>query len=159
MTRWKDWTILYRSPTCQRNERRPPQLPLVAGARRQALLGRGERRRYGLRVIAFLLFALSAATPPAPPTGASFASYISDAEYPAEAIRRGEEGLVEFELDVSPQGQVAHCSVTRSSGSLLLDDTTCRLLTARARFRPGRSADGRPTADRVGGHIRWVLPR
>jgi TonB family protein len=95
---------------------------------------------------------------PARPAGASFASYVSDTEYPAEALRRGEQGLVEFALDVSPQGRVANCRVTRSSGSAVLDAATCRLMTVRARFQPGLGPDGRPVADTVRGHIRWVLP-
>ena len=96
--------------------------------------------------------------PPPRPHGAPLASYISSADYPAEAIRRGEQGDVGVTIQVSPQGRVATCTVTRSSGSAILDATTCRLLTPRVRFIPARDAAGRPTTDIVVGRIRWMLP-
>jgi len=113
-------------------------------------------------MIAALLFALSAsAAPPqaeARQAPAHLSSYIADADYPALAIARGEEGTVEFELGISAAGLPSDCRVTRSSGSQLLDETTCRLLVERARFRPARDRAGRPVPDRVTSRIRWVLP-
>jgi protein TonB len=89
---------------------------------------------------------------------ANLASYVSDADYPAEAIRREEQGVTRFRLTVSPDGRVSDCAVTGSSGSSALDAATCRLMKSRARFSPARDSDGKPTADTVANAIKWVLP-
>ena len=63
-----------------------------------------------------------------------------------------------FRLDVDPSGAVAGCTVTGSSGSALLDRTTCDLLRARARFEPARGRRGRAVASTWTSHIRWRIP-
>ncbi|HEV2818432.1 MAG TPA: energy transducer TonB [Allosphingosinicella sp.] len=89
---------------------------------------------------------------------ANLASYVSNDDYPAAAILAGEQGTVGFSLYVGADGGVVDCTVTASSGSEALDETTCRIMRDRARFRPARDAAGRPTTDIVTGRIRWVLP-
>jgi protein TonB len=89
---------------------------------------------------------------------ANLASYIGDGDYPPQAMQRGEQGQVGFELDVSPQGRVVRCRVTQSSGSALIDAATCRIMVARARFSPARDAEGRPVPDTAANSIRWFLP-
>ena len=89
---------------------------------------------------------------------ANLAAYFTDNDYPADAIRRDEQGTVGFVLDVAPEGRIARCLVEQSSGSAALDAATCRTLRSRARFRPARDAAGRPVGDRVRGRIKWVLP-
>ena len=106
------------------------------------------------------------ADPPAPPAArkvapararANLASYVSDEDYPSSAIRNEEQGTTRFRLAVGPDGRVADCTVTASSGSSALDSATCRLMRQRARFTPARDSDGRATSDSVASAIRWVL--
>lgn len=94
-----------------------------------------------------------------PERRANLASYIADSDYPSSAIRRGEEGTVQFQLDISPQGLAVNCRVIQSSGSPALDNATCRILVERARFTPARNAAGNPVPDTVTSRIRWMLPR
>ena len=89
---------------------------------------------------------------------ANLASYVSDEDYPPNAIRNEEQGTTRFRLGVGPDGKVTNCTVTGSSGSLALDSATCRLMKSRARFTPARDSDGRQVADAVASTIRWVLP-
>jgi TonB family protein len=89
---------------------------------------------------------------------ANLASLFSDEDYPAEAVRNHEQGPVAFSLSVGADGTPTACSVTASSGSAILDSTTCRLLMERARFEPARDARGRPATDSVHGRIVWRLP-
>jgi protein TonB len=89
---------------------------------------------------------------------ANLASYVSDADYPASAMRGGAEGTTHFTLNVGADGRVTGCTVTASSGSSALDAATCKIMRSRARFQPARDADGRPTTDSVSNRIRWVLP-
>jgi TonB family protein len=115
---------------------------------------------------------LQAAAPPAPPpppppppkaraeparARANLGSLISNEDYPAEALRNELEGTVGFRLNVGRDGTVTGCTVSQSSGHDSLDSTTCRLLTARARFTPARDTLGRATTDSVSGRIVWRI--
>jgi protein TonB len=59
---------------------------------------------------------------------------------------------------VTPDGRVADCTITSSSGSPDLDEATCANVTRRARFNPAM-ADGKPTTGSYSGRIRWVIPK
>jgi protein TonB len=105
--------------------------------------------------------------PPPPPEAkkvepararANLASYVSDADYPAAALRSEEQGATRFRLAVGPDGRVRECAVTGSSGSSSLDAATCRIMKSRARFTPARDSTGSATGDTVSSTIRWVLP-
>ena len=103
--------------------------------------------------------------PPAPPrkvqtakAKANLASYFSDDDYPPSAIRDEQQGTTSFRLSIGADGRVTNCSVTSSSGSTALDNTTCSLLRRRARYTPARDENGNPTTDTASGSIRWVLP-
>lgn len=104
--------------------------------------------------------------PPAPPAPrieparakANLASYVTDEDYPSDALNREEQGTTGFRLDVGPDGRVSNCTVTSSSGSRSLDATTCRLMRSRARFTPATNSSGAKVADSVNSRIRWVIP-
>lgn len=125
-------------------------------------------------MISYLLgamLAISQALPAAPPTPsdsapsaserararANLASYVSNDDYPIEALRNEEQGAVGFRLDVGADGSVTACTVTSSSGSAALDSRTCEIMMARARFTPARDARGRPTPDQVSARINWRI--
>lgn len=85
-------------------------------------------------------------------------SYITPADYPVDALRNGQQGVVRVVLTVGPDGTVKGCEVVTSSGSASLDSATCRLLTTRPQFTPARNAQGQTREDRVRTSVRWVLP-
>jgi len=103
--------------------------------------------------------------PPAPPrvveparARANLAGLISSDDYPPSALRNEEQGTVRVRLTVDASGRVTGCSVTASSGSSQLDQTTCRLLQRRARFTPARDNTGQPIGDTVNSPpIRWQI--
>ncbi|HEX9955368.1 MAG TPA: TonB family protein [Allosphingosinicella sp.] len=78
-------------------------------------------------------------------------------EYPAAALRAGEQGQVRVTLDIAPTGRVTGCRITASSGSARLDSATCRLLYSRARFTPARDAAGNAVPDRFQTGLTWSL--
>lgn len=80
---------------------------------------------------------------------------IKDSDYPEAARAAHIRGTTETEISVSPQGRATGCRVTRSSGSALLDDTTCRLVLQRFRFNPATDAGGRPIAGVVDYDQEW----
>jgi protein TonB len=69
--------------------------------------------------------------------------WLTDSDYPSSARRQGIHGMTTFRLDVDASGKVTNCTVTGSSGSDLLDRTTCDLLLKRARFVPAQDGWGR----------------
>ena len=83
---------------------------------------------------------------------------FSTDDYPAAALRNEEEGTVRFQLVIGPDGRVSRCEVTASSGSAALDSASCRILTARARYRPARDPQGSPIAGSDSGRVTWRLP-
>ena len=93
----------------------------------------------------------------AQPLGAP-GTWVSDADYPASALRRGDQGATRFELAISPDGRVRDCRIAQSSGSADLDAATCARLSQRARFTPARNEHGDLVAGRYSGVIRWRIP-
>jgi TonB family protein len=112
-------------------------------------------------------FAEIPATPsPAVATGAeparakaNLGSLITDDDYPAASIRNHEEGVVGFRLSVGADGRVTDCAITSTSGFPTLDETTCRILRARARFTPARGSNGNAVADTVSARIVWRMQK
>jgi len=86
------------------------------------------------------------------------ASWVTTQDYPSEALREQAQGTVGFRLSISPSGTVTDCVITASSGSPVLDLTTCQLVRLRALFRPAL-ADGKPVAGVYSNRVRWVVPR
>lgn len=84
--------------------------------------------------------------------------WVTSDDYPPEALRANAQGTVAFVLDVDASGKVSDCTVTSSSQSSILDQTTCALLRARATFRPARDASGNPVSGRYSTRVNWVLP-
>jgi len=109
-----------------------------------------------------------AAPPPPPPppprvvppqrARANLGSYFSADDYPAGALRSEAEGTARFRLTIGPDGRVAECSITGSSGNSSLDQATCRILRSRARYTPARGSDGNPTTGTDQGSVTWRLP-
>jgi len=93
------------------------------------------------------------AEPPRP-----IAGYIGSEDYPRDALRNDEQGRVDALLTISEAGSVTSCTIRRSSGHQLLDDTTCRLVLARYRFDPARNSQGQPVAVQAVLPVVWILP-
>lgn len=85
-------------------------------------------------------------------------SLIGRRDYPPAARRARRAGVVGYTLYVDWHGRVTECEVTRSSGSPALDNATCALLQARARFTPARDASGNAVSDEFAGQYAWRLP-
>lgn len=108
-------------------------------------------------VIAFLL-AAAAAVPPGYPAPIDIGSWFSADDYPAEALKQGIEGSVFFEVDVDATGKPTACRIGRSSGSPILDQATCNVVLARAKFEPALDKHGKPVPGKYGRAAAWRLP-
>ncbi|MGX7894533.1 energy transducer TonB [Tsuneonella sp. HG222] len=95
-----------------------------------------------------LAFAL-AATAPVPKGKAPF-------EYPLASIRRGEEGKVDYEIEVDASGQAIACRIVGSSGHAMLDAEACRHVK-QMRFQPARDDEGKPVPGVFRSSWEWKL--
>lgn len=93
--------------------------------------------------------------------GGSPAQWISGAlqnsDYPRAALHDKLQGRVSVRFTVLVSGRIANCRITASSGSPLLDATTCRLLTERLRFRPATNSAGVPIQSELGSDYTWGI--
>jgi TonB family protein len=83
---------------------------------------------------------------------------ISDADYPAAAIRANEQGTTTVAVTVGTQGEVESCVVVGKSGSASLDTASCALISQRFRYEPARDPRGQPVTVKVERRITWRLP-
>lgn len=102
--------------------------------------------------------------PPPPPTpqttftqAREVSGGISADDYPAAAIRAGQQGTVRVRYEVGVGGRVTDCTVMASSGSAALDSATCSLIVRRYRYRPA-TRGGIPVASSMTRRITWRLP-
>lgn len=84
-------------------------------------------------------------------------SFNNERDYPESAKRREEEGTVRVTYQIGVDGRVAGCSVVGSSGSPVLDSTTCRIIQKRFRFDPARDSAGNPIPQTKSQSVRWDL--
>ena len=86
-------------------------------------------------------------------------SAFEAADYPSDALREDQSGLVTVVVLIDEQGKVADCTVTKSSGVAVLDAQSCAVIRARAKFEPAIGADGRPAKDLLTQTVRWRIGR
>lgn len=82
---------------------------------------------------------------------------LRDSDYPRGLGEAGIQGTVAVRYVVNTDGRVSDCEVTGSSGSDILDDTTCRLIEQRFRFRPSRDDRGRPVRATIVENHSWIV--
>lgn len=85
-------------------------------------------------------------------------SLFSVDDYPGEAIRRNEQGTVGVHYKIGTDGKVSDCRVAESSGSKILDNQTCAIITKRVRYEPARTKSGEPVSSIGFQRIRWEMP-
>lgn len=86
------------------------------------------------------------------------ASLIGYLDYPAAELRKGVSGRVTARLAVGKDGRIATCTIAASSGNAALDQSSCALLSARARFEPALGPDGRPAEATHIARVTWAAP-
>lgn len=108
-----------------------------------------------LLIFAFLLAA--GGSQATPPKLLNSQSIVTADDYPAASLQNGEQGSVQIRLTIDESGRVTQCTVLRSSGHRALDDQTCALYRARARFEPARNEAGRPMETEFTQKVTWKI--
>ena len=96
--------------------------------------------------------------PPRPAVQHGELRWITDRDYPPDALHAGISGRVTYRFTVEVDGRVSDCTTVVSSGNLSLDSTACRVLLERGRFEPALGPDGRPVRATSVSSMDWVVP-
>lgn len=90
------------------------------------------------------------------PIAGEGAGLVRADDYPQQALDANEQGTVNIRASVAPDGRVNACRVTKSSKSVALDETTCKIVVARGHFeRTAAREHGRPFD--IALPIHWVI--
>ena len=93
---------------------------------------------------------------PARPVGWSM-PWLRDSDYPSGAIAMGQNGVVQYRLDVEANGKVSGCHVLARTSPDVFADTTCRAVTGRAKLDPALDAAGKPVRSFFVQKVRWQM--
>lgn len=83
------------------------------------------------------------------PSKGDIRAIFSADDYPAEAMRRRQEGSARFLLLIDERGSVAGCHVVKPSGVPVFDALGCQVMTKRAKFTPALDASRKPIRSSV----------
>ncbi len=82
---------------------------------------------------------------------------LRNSDYPAGLGEVGIQGTVGVVFVVRADGRVTDCRVRSSSGSRILDETTCRLIEQRFFYEPSRDPYGRPVDSQIVENHSWIV--
>jgi outer membrane biosynthesis protein TonB len=85
-------------------------------------------------------------------------SFMTDDDYPANALRNKETASVRLALTIDAAGKLVACKVTSIEGARSLEAPTCALQTRRARFVPAHDSSGNAVAGITTTTFNWMLP-
>lgn len=88
------------------------------------------------------------------------ADWITNDDYPSDALNAEASGTTRIRWDIGANGRVENCTVLASSGNASLDRAACSALTRRGRYTPALDQNGAPMRT-VGQtrNVRWQLPQ
>lgn len=85
-------------------------------------------------------------------------NWITTGDYPLGGLQSGANGIVQFRLDIGPNGKVIGCHILYRTKPDAFADLTCRLLTSRARFKPALDRSNVPIRSYFISKVRWIIP-
>ena len=83
------------------------------------------------------------------------ATWITEADYPADALAAKAKGAVEVSLSIGPDGKPIACQVRAPNANASLNAATCALLMERARFATQSSGGVFPSSFRQ--RVQWQI--
>lgn len=112
--------------------------------------------------------------PPAPPVPSTKASpakksphkgaqlvnlgeIFASANYPFWANQSGDQGSVRFRVSIDATGRMTGCAIIEPSPHETLNQPTCDLIMAKARFTPATDRRGRGMATTYTRQVRWTM--
>ncbi|WP_214625569.1 energy transducer TonB [Sphingobium nicotianae] len=99
-------------------------------------------------------------TPPGgtPASPADAALWISNDDYPEEALENDWQGRVSIGWVIGPHGKVEDCYVVESSGHSVLDEAACRAIKRKGHYEPAHDVNGLAIRATDRRRVIWRLP-
>lgn len=108
----------------------------------------------GLTLLGLTLAVAQDTGPPAPPVGTVGqpavrarpippVNWVTARDFPEGTVAPGQSLEASTRLDVDAAGRITGCTVMTPSGSPAYDQKLCQLVSARGRYEPAQSADGK----------------
>lgn len=94
---------------------------------------------------------------PRPVGDGGVAQWVTNGDYPDEALRRRASGTAVMRFNVGIDGRVNDCAIVVSSGDKALDRTSCAIIVRRGRYDPAIGADGKITPAFAVSSLRWIM--
>ena len=91
------------------------------------------------------------------PWAAAPHQWFDSADYPASAINRGEQSVVDFRLLVDATGKPTKCTTLSHVDAPAFQKVVCNILMTRARFEPAELADGTKVPSYYSSKITWRM--
>ena len=86
------------------------------------------------------------------------ADWITNDDYPSDALSAEAQGTTRIKWDINTSGRVENCTTVSSSGNSSLDRAACNALTRRARYTPAQDTAGNPIRTSQSRSVVWRLP-
>jgi TonB family protein len=83
--------------------------------------------------------------------------WITDADYPLEALKKGNIGVTAMLWAIGVDGRAHDCRIVQSSRSPVLDATACNAILKRAKYSPALDKDGKPMITWSTRRVNWVM--
>lgn len=96
---------------------------------------------------------------PPEPRMINLSEVFASANYPFFAKVRGDEGRLRFVVTVDASGIAKECVIVEEAEAETLNQPTCDLIMAQARFEPARDRRGRAIAASFSRPVKWLLAK
>jgi TonB family protein len=83
-------------------------------------------------------------------------SWVKPSDYPADAAKKGEHGVVRAEITISPAGTVANCKSGYKTTLPSLAEATCKAISERAKYKPAHDKGGQPVVGKDTVSVEWA---
>jgi hypothetical protein len=84
-------------------------------------------------------------------------NWITTSDFPTSAEAEGHNGLVHLRLDIDGGGKIMGCHIQSKTSPDDFANTSCKLITRRAKFQPALDAAGKPVPSYYVNVVRWVM--
>ncbi len=86
-------------------------------------------------------------------------AWIKASDYPAQAVRKGHQGIIAFRLMVGPDGKPESCHIQQGTKPEGFQTLVCDKLMQRARFEPALGNGGKPIRSFYQNTVRFQIGR
>jgi Gram-negative bacterial TonB protein C-terminal len=84
--------------------------------------------------------------------------WVVSEDYPTKMLNAGQPAIVEFRMNVGPDGVPTQCHIQTTTRPKEFDDAVCGSLMRRAKFDPALDSDGNPISSYWRNRVTFLIP-